>query len=311
MGILQSGLLVALSVVAVSDSERSTIQPQARPPAKVELRQEEVSMPLLWFNKKPVIELRINGKGPFRFYLDTGAQGSVLGQDLADELKLPVDGEARVGSPGGKGLPAKQVRLDNVEIGDAMLSAMPALSFDRSALGSGKDNPRGVLSASVFPGYLVTLDYPQSRLVIRRGELPPPDGVKVFAYDAKSPLPEIHLDIAGTPVTVHLDSGAPSGITLPLVLAERLPLASKPVEVGRGKRVDQEVIILGAKLKGQVKLGEYVLDNPDLRFQDIPNVKGQVGFDVLRHFAVTLDSKNRRLQLVEKKEKLALRVQEG
>jgi Aspartyl protease len=300
MSILRLSLVVASNLVILHGGQQATVQSEGSRFAKIELRNDEVVVPLTWFNKKPVVEIRINGKGPFRFFLDTGAQGNVLAQELADELKLPVEGKARVGSPGGKGLPAKMVRMDRVEIGDALLSAVPGMSFDRSFLGGGKETPRGVLSAGIFPGFLVTIDYPQSKLTLRRGELPAPDGLRVFAYDTKRPLPEIQLDVGGLPVTLHLDSGAPSGITLPLELAARLPLASKPIEVARGKRVDQEVIILGAKLKGQVKLGQYVLENPDLRFQDIPNAKGQVGYEFLRDFAVTLDSQNGRIQLLKK-----------
>src|SRR5262249_39914903 len=160
-----------------------------------------------WFQKKPVVEVKINGKGPYRFFLDTGAQGCVLDQELADDLKLPVLGEGQISSPGGKGLAAKKVRLDRLEGGDAVRSAVPAYAFDRSQLYKAKDAPRGVLSAGIFPRFLVTLDYPQSRFVIRRGQLPAPDGASVFAYDAKRPLPEIRLSVADQEVTVHLDSG--------------------------------------------------------------------------------------------------------
>jgi hypothetical protein len=243
-----------------------------------------------WFIKRPVVEVKLNGKGPYRLFLDTGAQGSVLDQGLADELKLPVVGKARVGSPGGKGLPAKQVRIDRLEVGEAVLSNVRAVAFDDSLVRRDKGAPRGVLSASTFSGLLVTLDYPRSRLVIRRGQLPTPDGARVFAYDAKRPLPTLRLSVAGQDVTVHLDSGSGGGITLPLKLAERLPLAGKPVEVARGRRVDQEVIILGAKLNGQVKVGQFVLENPDLRFQDIAHAPGHVGYEFLRRFAVTLNS---------------------
>jgi CubicO group peptidase (beta-lactamase class C family) len=273
------------------------VQRELPKPGKIELGTTEVSVPIHWFTKRPVVDVRINGKGPYRLFLDTGAQGSVLDQGLADELKLPVVGEARVGSPGGKGLPGKQVRLDRLEVGDAKLSIVQAAAFDRSQLGRGEEVPRGVLSASTFPGYLVTLDYPHSQLLIRRGQLPEPDGARVFGYGEKRPLPEIPLSIAGLDVTLHLDSGSGGGITLPLELAKRLPLTSKPVEVARGKRVDQEVVILGAKLNGQVKLGEYALENPDLRFQDVANAPGHVGYEFLRRFAVTLDASNHRVQL--------------
>jgi hypothetical protein len=293
-----SSLICLLGLGMLAAGEPPAVPEKSSPP-KVELRTDEVSVPTHWFGKRPVVEVKINEKGPYRLILDTGAQGSVLDRDLADELKLPAAGEARVASPGGKGAPAKQVRLDRVEVGDAVLSAVPAVAFDRLFPDRGKDVPRGVLSASLFPGFLVTLDYPQSRLVIRRGELPAPDGARVFAYDAKRPLPEIRLSIAGREVDLHLDSGAPGGIMLPLALAERLPLASKPVEVARGKRVDQDVVILGARLNGQVKVGRYVLENPELRFQDIADAPGHVGYEFLRRFAVTLDAANHRIRLVE------------
>jgi uncharacterized protein (TIGR03067 family) len=301
MNIQLSSLLIFLSP-ALAGATQPTAVPERPNPAKIELRTAEASVPMHWFGKRPVVEVKINEKGPYRFFLDTGAQGSVLDQGLADELKLPVVGKARVGSPGGKGLPANQVRLDQVEVGAAVLSGVPAVAFDRAILDLSEDTPRGVLSASTFPGFLVTLDYPQSRLVIRRGQLPAANGTRVFAYDAKRPLPEIRLSVAGEDATVHLDSGSPGGIMLPLALAERLPLASKPVEVARGERVDQDVVILGAKLNGQVTLGQYVLKNPDLRFQDIAQAPGHVGYEFLRGFAVTLDAANHRVQLVRQDE---------
>jgi ketosteroid isomerase-like protein len=58
--------------------------------------------------------------------------------------------------------------------------------------------------------------------------------------------------------------------------------------------------ILAAKLNGMVKLGRYVTENPELRFQDIAQAKGQVGYEFSPRFAVTLDSANRRIQLTEK-----------
>jgi hypothetical protein len=297
--IVIQGILL-ISSFALAETDKPTAVQERPKPGRIELRTKETSVPMHWFMNKPVVDVKINGKGPYRLFLDTGAQGSVLDQGLADELKLPVVGAARVSSPGGKGLAAKQVRLDQVEVGDAVLSEVPAVAFDRAFLDRGKDTPRGVLSANMFPGFLVTLDYPQSRLLVRQGELPPADGARVFAYDADRPLPEIPLSVAGQKLNIHLDSGAPGGITLPLELADRLPLASTPVEIGRGQRVDQDVVIWGAKLNGKVKVGQYVLENPDLRFQDIRNVPGQLGYEFLKPFAVTLDSNNHRIQLEQR-----------
>src|SRR5262249_50234237 len=98
MNIQLSSLLVLVSLGALAGADEPTPVPQRPNPAKIELRTSEVSVPMHWFTKRPVVEVKINDKGPYRFILDTGAQGSVLDQGLADELKLPVVGEARVGS---------------------------------------------------------------------------------------------------------------------------------------------------------------------------------------------------------------------
>jgi hypothetical protein len=256
----------------------------------------EVTLPLRWFGGSPIVDVTINGQGPYTFYFDTGAQGTVLGLDLAEELKLPVVGEGKVSSPGGQGIPSKEVRLD-LEIGGLKLHDLPAQAFDRSQLDRNPRAPKGVLSARVFPGYLVTLDYPRDQLLIRKGELPAPDAETIFACDPREPIIAIPMTVAGQNIDVFLDSGAAGGLGLPLSWADRLPLAGKPIEVGRGRRVDREVIIYGAKLQGQVKLGRYVLENPDLRFEEKSVARGIAGNKILRGFALTFDSQNHRVRL--------------
>ncbi len=74
-------LVVASSFLALTGTDGPTIANEGSTPGTIELRSKEVSIPLSWFGRKPVVEVKINGRGPFRFYLDTGAQGSVLAQE--------------------------------------------------------------------------------------------------------------------------------------------------------------------------------------------------------------------------------------
>jgi len=110
-------------------------------------------------------------------------------------------------------------------------------------------------------------------------------------------LPVLRLNVAGVDVDAHLDTGSAGRISLPKRYADKLPLASKPVEVGRARRIDREVIITGAKLNGAIKFGRYTLENPEVRFNDAPI--GNIGFEILRRFVVTLDKKNHRFRLAE------------
>jgi hypothetical protein len=289
--------LFALCLISVACSK----SPPAAPVVKDQPdgRVSEIVVPFRWFANKLIVEVKIDGRGPYEFFFDTGAQGTVLVLDLSEELNLSIVGEGRVASPGGKGLPAKQVRM-KLGVGDLHLEEVKAMAFDRSQLYKGPQAPRGVLSARAFPGYLVTIDYSRNQLVFRKGELPSPDGSTIFAYDSNLPLPAIPIKLGEEAFDLFLDSGASGEVSLPLSVADRLSLVAKPVEVGRGRRVDQEIIIYGAKLKGQLKLGRYIVENPDLRFDEIMP-RGLIGNAVLKRFFLTFDFKNYRIQFEEEK----------
>jgi hypothetical protein len=83
-------------------------------------------------------------------------------------------------------------------------------------------------------------------------------------------------------------------------LAE-LPLSSEPKEAGTAKTHGGEFPIRRASVNGTIELGRYRLELSEVLFSDVrpgadPPV-GNIGAAVLRDFAVTLDSKNRRILL--------------
>jgi len=279
---------------ALSGSATTAISSRILPPAGATV------LPLDFYRNVPVVEVMLNGRGPYRMFLDTGAQGSVLDDSLVKELQLPVVGETSITSPGGQPIPAKRVQIENIKLGDFTKAGVTAIEMDRSRLGNGPEVPRGVLSAnSLFAGSTITLNYPAKQVWVAAGELPVPDQREIFGYGADERLPVVPLRIAGKEMLVHLDSGAPSAVTLPMARAAELPLEAPPVVIGRGRRVDREVVIYGAKLRGTLQLGRFTFENPELRFDESVTEYGTVGFGILKDFVVTLDNKNRRIRLVQ------------
>jgi hypothetical protein len=68
------------------------------------------------------------------------------------------------------------------------------------------------------------------------------------------------------------------------------------------KRVDRVLQAREGQLKGTAKIGRFTFENPAIRFvQDTS--QGLIGWEILRRFAVTFDSKNHRLRLAEPTEK--------
>jgi hypothetical protein len=234
---------------------------------------------------------------PFQFILDTGAGGTVVSQDLARELGLPDKGQTLAGRPRASApVPATVTRIDQLELGGAQVSGLFAVSLDLSTVLTGSQAPRGVLSAASFPGLLITLDYPKKRVELRPGELPAADGQTIFAWDAGDRVPAVPITLNELRLKVDLDSGSGSGITLPRKYADILRLASKPAAARKEKTVDGELQVSVATLDGVAKLGQFAINNPQIRFVEAMPF-GNIGYEILSQFAVTLDTKNRRIRL--------------
>ena len=294
-----STLLAVVALPAPADAQ-AHFGPHIPEPARISVPADGLTVPMQDMGGRPVVELKINGKGPFRFILDTGATTTVIADDLSRELSLAPPQGLHVASPDG-GTPPAIVRVDDLRIGDAALEGMIAAVMPLGGMLSGENAPRGVLSASSFPGYLLIYDYPGRRISIRKGSLDSADFKTSFQYTDDQVLPTVPIRIAGHETQVHLDTGSGFGLTLPTKFLKELPLASQPKEAGKARTHAGEFPISVARVDGAIELGKFKLDLDEVRFSDVrpgpgPAV-GNIGYDVLRHFVVTLDSKNRRLRI--------------
>jgi hypothetical protein len=269
-------------------------------PANIEIPHDGVTVPMQDMGGRPVVELKINGKGPYRFVLDTGAVTTVVSDELSRELSLSAPAGMQAAAVGG-GTPPAIVVIHDLRIGDAVLEEMIAAVMPLGGLLKGENAPRGVLSAASFPGCLLTYDYPGKRISIKKGALQSADSKSTFQYREDQVLPTVPVRIAGHDTEVHLDTGSGFGLTLPVKFLTELPLASQPKEAGRLRTHGGEFPVSIARVDGTIELGKYKLDLDEVRFSDVrpgPGpATGNIGYDVLRHFVVTLDSKNRRIRL--------------
>lgn len=249
-----------------------------------------VDLPLNMTNHVPVIEAKINGKGPYRFALDTGFGGLVeVTVALAEQLALPAIGEMKTGDPSGRSRrTVRLLRAESVDIGSAHFRGV---SVSESSRGNPGETD-GVIGLNLFQGLLVKFDYVNGRCVIRSGSLPAEGSL---AYSNERGVPSIGIDVYGVNAKVDIDSGSPAEVSLPLSMAKSLPLTAKPQVVGRGRTADGDFDVYGATLNGQVRVGGIVLTNPRLDFVSIfPN--GHLGYRFLKNLIVTFDPTNRRVR---------------
>ncbi len=121
--------------------------------------------------KKPlaIIEARINGQGPYRFAVDTGASNSVLSFTLAQRLMLPRGVSVPVMGASGSSA-GYMTKVASFEVAGRRIADFNFATgdfFDRltGTVGSGVD---GVLGANAFQDMVLTIDYPNKRLSIER-----------------------------------------------------------------------------------------------------------------------------------------------
>lgn len=254
-----------------------------------------VRIPMDLTRHVPVIEAKVNGKGPFRFQVDSGFGGAIeVTPALAQSLALPVIGESIGGDPSGKN--QKTVRVlhaESVDIAELHLGQVGV-----SEGGPHFDGIDGVIGLRLFNSLIVTFDYPNARFEVDGGALPAADGAKVLTYTAEHGVPTIEIDVAGVKVKTDIDSGSPALVSLPLSLAKSLPLAEEPRVMGRGRTVGNEFDIYAAPLKGEVHVGPITISNPQVDFVEIFPV-GNVGFRFLKDLVVTFDPANHRVRFVK------------
>ncbi len=105
----------------------------------------------------------VNGRGPYRFILDTGANSSALAPRVVEELGLPTAEGVQVhGVTGTAMLPA--VRVESMSAGDVVLppTVLPVLPGD---IFGGAD---GILGVSGMQQMRIDVDFLHDRVAIFR-----------------------------------------------------------------------------------------------------------------------------------------------
>src|SRR5437868_4434220 len=253
--------------------------------------------PMKFRGLMPVIEVKLNGQGPFAFTIDTGAgMQADIDTSVAAQLKLQPNGKVLNGDPSGENdREVDTARIESIAFGGAEFRNVTAVIRPQRIT---RDYPDvdGILGFALFTDYLLTLDYPAMEVRLARGTLPPANGADVLNFEIENRIPVIEVAIGKIRVRAHIDSGNfVAGFILPEEIAEQLQLMSQPVTVGRARSVSNQIELKQVKLKDTIRIGGFDFPQPTITFPALSDTN--VGFKVLRDFALTFDQKNRRVKL--------------
>lgn len=248
--------------------------------------------------RRLTVQALVNGQGPFSFLVDTGASGSAISRDLAEQLGLQPSGTVQLHGLAGSQT-VETVRVETLQVGRRMRGGMTLPIVEREHLGAA-----GVLGLEWLGNNSLMLDYESRRMHVG-SVLPLPDGqtVVVKARTKTGGLTLIDAVMPGARLQAFLDSGSTTTVgNLALLEAAR---RSKAI-VGEVVKIDLSSVT-GQVLEGRLTiLSRLSLGAMTLR--NVPLVVGQIhtfnywgmndkpailiGSDILQRFeTVALDFK--------------------
>jgi predicted aspartyl protease len=235
----------------------------------------------------PVVEVMIGGKGPYRFAIDTGAQGhGRISTELAEELGLPKVGEVGTPAPGGTVATRPVYGAPAISVGGVSFKNLDLVAL--SNVRGPEVEWDGILGNELLRLLPLTLDYGTGR--VRFGGPALAEGLTIGLDRG---IPVLPVDIAGKRFEVHFDSGnGAAALFLDEEAARALPLAGEPVERGRARTSFGDFAVKEAPLAVSALVGGTTLAVQAVGWPS-PRAGGNLGSRGMAGLSVTLDGAQR------------------
>jgi len=259
--------------------------------------------------KRMTVPVYLNGKGPFGFVVDTGANRTVVSTEAAAACGLPPAGQAQVhGIAGVEAAALASVR--RLGVGSVTSSGLTLPVLPRARLGAD-----GLLGVDILRGRQMLLDFVQNRFEIAGSGQgvaigagtnsrirPDRAPIQVSATYRYGQLVILDAQVANVAVSAFIDSGAQVTVgnrALRDAVVRTHPdfgvhLAPVPLISATGQTAMGEFAPLPTLRLGGMAINQVIGIFADLHIFDLWKLNDRpailIGIDVLRHFHdVTLD----------------------
>jgi Aspartyl protease/PDZ domain len=263
------------------------------------------TVPFDLVNNHIYVQVKLNGKGPFRILCDTGG-ANIITPTVAKELGVKSEGALQGRGVGEKSEDVGLAKLQTLQVGDATLNNQLFAVFPMESFASVEGiQESGLIGYEVFKRFVVKVDYEHHNLTLTvpsaftyQGT-----GTKVpFQFNAH--IPQVDGEIDGIPGKFDIDTGSRSSLDLLKPFVEKNNLVAKydaKIEAVTGWGVGGAARSLLARAK-VLRLGTIEVHNPvaELSVQakgafTSPYVAGNVGAGVLKRFNIIFDYTHQQL----------------
>ncbi|MCL6679111.1 aspartyl protease family protein [Sphingomonas sp. RG327] len=249
------------------------------------------------------VDVHVNGTGPYKFIVDSGADTSVIGLRIAKSLELPLGTPATL-----NGMTSRNI-VDRVKVAELVLGPTSVRNLELPALREVDVGGDGIIGIDALVQKRLMMDFEKKLIKVEDARIPEkrmPGDIVVIARRQRGQLILTHVLAAGLPLDAVIDTG--TEITI-----GNLALRDKLIRGNREKFVTVPVIgVTGETMNMQVariaelKLGPITISDVPMAFADVPPFKLfglsdqpalLLGSDILESFRrISLDFKARKVR---------------
>ena len=248
-------------------------------------------------------EVRVNGRGPYHFIVDSGADTTVVGLRIANQLNLPLGKPVILNA-----MTARNI-VDRVMVRELTLGPHRVENLELPALSEADLGGHGMIGIDSLASQRLMMDFEKRQIRVedaRQRYVPMPGEIVVTAYRRRGQLILTKVQAAGLKLDAVIDTGTEISIGNlalrdKLIRGNRNKFVTIPVTGVTGVTMDLQL----AKV-GELRLGSIVLNDVPMAFADVPpfEVFGLskepallLGTDVLETFRrVSLDFRARKVR---------------
>lgn len=277
-------------------------------PLKTTLSADRVELATTFVDRRPCVDLKINGKGPYRFIVDTGSITTNISERIARESGIVVSRKiiARVSGTTGKYENQPTAIIGRLESEGFFMKGLAVVVWQSvSAWGDGVD---GLIGMAALQDVILEIDYPKQKVSLFRSEnvsLPVSDGI---SYSGLRPQVTVSTPSSeNRKIEVVIDTGADEGFALNNIY-------SFPTSGGLSKE-DRYATDVGGEfsrplfgqLSGDMSFGPARWRNPLIRESE----NNRIGSPALEHWKLVIDQKKKMLWLLGEKGMMTLTTYDG
>lgn len=255
--------------------------------ARIPKEDRLVHVPFDTVDGRIYVQARVNGRGPFRFAVDTGASGMGRADaNLVTTLGLAKQGQAST-SDGVQTATVDTTHLDTLELGGLARRDLDVITRDYNSRNAPDAAFSGILAREFFADGLLVIDYPARTLSFSRTQALAPHDENVLGYERAFRIP---VSIGDVQTVGNLDTGANVGFVLPRALYETLDAGALET-AGRGRLTNGEIETQRATVHGPFRIGGVSLSDVEVRVSErFPELL--VGAHALQDAVVLIDQRS-------------------